>query len=156
MLVAPQSLRARKHCISSCVSHLYFVNYVCRIDIDLTLSSRVAISACAANIFLLAECRKLVGNLFVDCHLVVNVYAVEDHSYGRWTSIVHNTCARGGHHCHHCHYCHCSRRRRSAELCRSFTVNALHAAHCMAAISSLQSRESFSSSISFNCRVSSP
>jgi len=68
-------------------------------------------------------------------------------------SIVHNTCALRG---HHCHCSRRSRRRRCAELCRSFTVNALHAAQCIAAISSLQSRESFSSSMSFNRRVSSP
>jgi len=61
--------------------------------------------------------------------------------------------------CHHSHGSQGSRRSRrsrSAELCQSLTVNALHTAQCIAAISSLHSRERFSSSMCFYCRVSSP
>jgi hypothetical protein len=157
MLVAPQSTIARTHCISPLLSgivlhELCLPNPVfrCCIDTDLTFSSRVAISACAANSFCLLSVEKSLALDLSVAAFVINVIAVEDHSYGGWISIVHNTCALRGHHSHGSHG------SRSAELCRSLTVNALHAEQCIADISSLQSMESFSSSMSFNRRVSSP
>jgi len=116
-------------------------------------SSRVAISACAAN--------------FCFCWLSVAGSSALDLSIATLSSLkLQSETIHMGAELrlsillvlwdNHSHWSRRSRHSRCAEVRGSETVNALHAAQCVAAIRSLQSRESFSFSMSFNRRVSSP
>lgn len=78
--------------------------------------------------------------------LVVNVIAVKNHLYGRWTSVVHNIHPLRGHHSH-CRYC-----RQSAELYMSLTIQALYPMQYITAICSLQLRDRYLLSVGFNCK----
>ena len=55
-------------------------------------SSRVTISVYVANSFCLLSVERLLAVDLSIAAFVVNVITVEDHPYGRWTSIVHNAC----------------------------------------------------------------